>query len=162
MHDQTPGSARIRRVALGGLTAFAIYMASAGVTACSQLLIARIVGAQTYGVYAYVIAWMTILAYFSTLGFDTALLRFVAAYQTMREWSLARGIIQYAERRALAVRTLKMAAVSSGPMVTRNITIAEAANSRALRIAQAQTPLRAGAGLPPRPFMVRLGVDHPM
>jgi O-antigen/teichoic acid export membrane protein len=106
MHDQTPGSARIRRVALGGLTAFAIYMASAGVTACSQLLIARIVGAQTYGVYAYVIAWMTILAYFSTLGFDTALLRFVAAYQTMREWSLARGIIQYAERRALAVSIL--------------------------------------------------------
>lgn len=106
MHDQTSGSARIRRVALGSATAFAIYVASAGVTACAQLLIARIVGAQTYGVYAYVIAWITILAYFSALGFDTALLRFVAAYETKGEWSLARGIIQYAERRALAVSAL--------------------------------------------------------
>ena len=31
-----------------------------------------------------------------------------------------------------------MAAVSSGPMVTRNITIAEAANSSVLRITQAR------------------------
>jgi hypothetical protein len=62
MFDQAPGSARIKRVALGGATALAIFIASARVTACSQLLIARLVGADTYGVYAYVIAWMTILA----------------------------------------------------------------------------------------------------
>jgi len=101
--DQQLGSARIKRVALGGATAFAIYVASAGVTACSQLLIARLIGADTYGVYTYVIAWMTILAYLSALGFDIALLRFLPAYQTKGAWSLARGVIQYAERRALAV-----------------------------------------------------------
>jgi O-antigen/teichoic acid export membrane protein len=108
MFDQALGNARIKRVALGGATAFAIYIASAGVTACSQLLIARLIGAETYGVYAYVIAWMTILAYFSALGFDIALLRFVSAYQTTEAWSLARGVIQYAERRALAVGILVM------------------------------------------------------
>jgi O-antigen/teichoic acid export membrane protein len=108
MYDRVLGGARIKRVALGSATAFAIYIASAGVTACSQLLIARIVGAETYGVYAYVIAWMTILAYFSALGFDIALLRFVPAYQTTGAWSLARGIIQYAERRVLAVSILVM------------------------------------------------------
>jgi len=108
MYDQALGNARIKRVALGGATAFAIYIASVGVTACSQLLIARLVGADTYGVYAYVIAWMTILAYFSALGFDIALLRFVPAYQTTGAWSLARGVIQYAERRALAVSILVM------------------------------------------------------
>jgi O-antigen/teichoic acid export membrane protein len=89
--DQQLGSARIKRVALGGATAFAIYVASAGVTACSQLLIARLIGADTYGVYTYVIAWMTILAYLSALGFDIALLRFLPAYQTKGAWSLARG-----------------------------------------------------------------------
>ena len=93
------GSAPIKRVAFGGVTAFAIFMASAGVTACAQLLVARLVGAETYGVYAYVVAWMTILAYFSALGFDIALLRFVSAYQTTGAWNLARGVIQYAERR---------------------------------------------------------------
>ncbi|MGA7998505.1 MAG: oligosaccharide flippase family protein [Bradyrhizobium sp.] len=106
--DQAFGSAPIKRVAFGGATAFAIFMASAGVTACAQLLVARLIGAETYGVYAYVIAWMTILAYFSALGFDIALLRFVSAYQTTGAWSLARGVIQYAERRTLAVGILVM------------------------------------------------------
>lgn len=106
MHERGAGSARIRRVVIGGAAAFSIYVASAGVTACAQLLIARIVGAHTYGVYAYVIAWIIILAYFCALGFDIALLRFVSAYQTMGASSLARGIIQYAERRSLAVSLL--------------------------------------------------------
>ena len=111
--DQDLGSARIKRVAFGGVTAFAIFVVSSGVTACSQLLIARLVGADTYGIYAYVVAWMTILAYFSALGFDVALLRFLPAYQTKGAWSLARGVIQYAERRALAVGALVILAGTS-------------------------------------------------
>lgn len=113
MHDRGAGSARIRRVVVGGAAAFSIYVASAGVTACAQLLIARIVGAHTYGVYAYVIAWITILAYFCALGFDIALLRFVSAYQTMGASRLARGIIQYAERRSL-VAGLLVAFIGAG------------------------------------------------
>lgn len=105
-HDRGAGSARIRRVVVGGAAAFSIYAASAGVTACAQLLLARIVGAHTYGVYAYVIAWITILAYFCALGFDIALLRFVSAYQTVGASNLARGVIQYAERRSLAASLL--------------------------------------------------------
>ncbi|WFU78301.1 oligosaccharide flippase family protein [Bradyrhizobium sp. CIAT3101] len=91
---------------IGGAAAFSVYVASAGVTASAQLLIARIVGAHTYGVYAYVIAWITILAYFCALGFDIALLRFVSAYQTMGASGLARGVIQYAERRSLGISLL--------------------------------------------------------
>ncbi|WP_426614390.1 lipopolysaccharide biosynthesis protein [Bradyrhizobium sp. McL0616] len=106
MHERGVGNARIRRVVVGGAAAFSIYVASAGVTACAQLLLARIVGAHTYGVYAYVIAWITILAYFCALGFDIALLRFVSAYQTMGASNLARGVIQYAERRSLAISLL--------------------------------------------------------
>jgi O-antigen/teichoic acid export membrane protein len=115
--DRDLGRARIKRVAFGGATAFAILFASAGVTACAQLLVARLVGAETYGVYAYVIAWMTILAYFSALGFDIALLRFVSAYQTTEAWSLARGVIQYAERRTLAVSVLVMLAGTSAVVI---------------------------------------------
>jgi O-antigen/teichoic acid export membrane protein len=115
--DRDLGRARIKRVAFGGATAFAILFASAGVTACAQLLVARLVGAETYGVYAYVIAWMTILAYFSALGFDIALLRFVSAYQTTEAWSLARGVIQYAERRTLAVSVLVMVAGTSAVVI---------------------------------------------
>ena len=47
-------------------------------------------------------------------------------------------------RRTPAVRTPKIAAVSSGPMVTRNITIAEAANSTILLIVRDRIPCRSG------------------
>jgi O-antigen/teichoic acid export membrane protein len=91
MRDGVLGSALISRVARGGVTAFFIYGAGVGLTYCAQLVIARVVGVNTYGVYAYVFAWMGVLAYFSTLGFDVALLRFVAAYEAEGAWALLRG-----------------------------------------------------------------------
>jgi O-antigen/teichoic acid export membrane protein len=103
MGDGIPGSATVSRVARGGVTAFFVYGAGIGLTYCSQLVIARIVGVDTYGVYAYVFAWMVVLAYFSTLGFDVGLLRFVPAYEAARAWPLLQGVIQYAQRRAAFV-----------------------------------------------------------
>lgn len=103
MHDGVVGSKPVRQVARGGVAAFAIHVAGAGLTYCSQLVIARTVGPDSYGIYAYVFAWMTVLAYFSALGFDVSLLRFVPAYQAQRAWALLRGVIQYAQRRAAAV-----------------------------------------------------------
>jgi len=91
MDDGMPGSATVSRVARGGVTAFFVYGAGFGLTYCSQLVIARIVGVDTYGVYAYVFAWMVVLAYFSTLGFDVGLLRFVPAYEAERAWPLLQG-----------------------------------------------------------------------
>lgn len=90
----------IRRIARGSIAAFAIYALSIGLTYVSQLLIAHIAGAAIYGMYAYVFAWMTVLAYFSALGFDIAVLRFVPAYEAKQDWQLLRGVIQYAQRRA--------------------------------------------------------------
>jgi len=103
MADGIPGSATVSRVARGGVTAFFVYGAGFGLTYCSQLVIARIVGVDTYGVYAYVFAWIVVLAYFSTLGFDVGLLRFVPAYEAERAWPLLQGVIQYAQRRAAFV-----------------------------------------------------------
>jgi O-antigen/teichoic acid export membrane protein len=102
----TSSSAPVRRVAFGSICAFAVYIASVGLTYCAQLLIARIVGVDTYGIYAYVFAWMAVLAYFSALGFDVALLRFVPAYEAEKAWSLMRGVIQYSQRRAVVVGIL--------------------------------------------------------
>jgi len=96
-------SALLSRVARGGITAFFIYGAGIGLTYCSQLLIARFVGVDAYGVYAYVFAWMTVLAYFSAFGFEVALLRFLPAYEADHNWSLFRGVIRYAEQRAVTI-----------------------------------------------------------
>jgi O-antigen/teichoic acid export membrane protein len=103
MHDRVSGSAAVKRVVNGGSVAFAIYVAAAGTAYCSQLVIARMVGVESFGVYAYVTATMTVLAYFAALGFDVALLRFVPTYEAQHRWDLLGGVINYAQRRASAV-----------------------------------------------------------
>src|SRR5689334_24904989 len=84
------------------IAALAVYIVGAGLTCVAQLVTARIIGPDSYGVYAYVLAWITLLAYFSTLGFHVSLLRFVPAYQVREEWALVRGVIQYSQRGAAA------------------------------------------------------------
>jgi O-antigen/teichoic acid export membrane protein len=82
------------------IAALAVLVVGAGLTYVAQLVTARIIGPDSYGVYAYVLAWVTLLGYFSTLGFHVSLLRFVPAYQAKEEWALARGVIQYSQRGA--------------------------------------------------------------
>lgn len=91
------------RVARGGVAAFVIHLGGAGLTYGAQLLIARSIGAGGFGIYAYVFAWMTVLAYGAALGFDVAMLRFVPAYRTQEAWGLLRGVIRFAERRVAAL-----------------------------------------------------------
>src|ERR1700720_3287154 len=88
------------RLARGSAAAFVIYVAGAAMTYCAQLVVARTIGADGYGVYAYVFAWVTVLAYISALGCDVSLLRFVPVYRAAEAWGLLRGVIRYAGRRA--------------------------------------------------------------
>ena len=92
-----------RRLANASLWSFVIYVGGAGLTCLAQLVIARKIGAPSYGVYSYVVAWTTLLSYMAALGFNTVLLRFLAAYCATEQWSLARGIIRYAFGRSLLV-----------------------------------------------------------
>jgi O-antigen/teichoic acid export membrane protein len=80
-----------------------IYGTGAGLTYAAQLALTRTIGTDGYGVYAYVFAWVTVLAYVSALGFDVSLLRFVPAYWATRAFALLRGVIRYARQRVAAV-----------------------------------------------------------
>jgi O-antigen/teichoic acid export membrane protein len=97
------GSGLAAKLARGSVAALAVHDTGAGVTYCAQLAVARAVGADGYGIYAYVLAWLTVLAYISALGFDVSLLRFVPAYLAPRAFDLLRGVIRYATRRAATV-----------------------------------------------------------
>jgi O-antigen/teichoic acid export membrane protein len=92
------GDRRSQPLGRTSIAALAVLAAGAGLTCMAQLVTARIIGPDSYGVYAYVLAWVTLLGYFSTLGFHVSLLRFVPAYQAKEEWALARGVIVYSER----------------------------------------------------------------
>jgi O-antigen/teichoic acid export membrane protein len=94
------GGGRGQPLRRASLAALAVYFVGAGLTCVAQLVVARLIGPESYGVYAYVLAWVTLLAYFSTLGFHVSLLRFVPAYQVKEQWALVRGVIQYSQRSA--------------------------------------------------------------
>ncbi len=88
------GGADVRAIvarSAGG--AFAVNLAGLGLGFALHVLLSRTLGVDHYGVYVYVLSWMTILALVATMGLDTALLRFVAAYAAGQEWGLLRGIL---------------------------------------------------------------------
>jgi hypothetical protein len=87
MGEGAPGDPSIERVKRDGVAAFGIFVIGAGLTYCSQLLIARLVGAEIH----LRLAWMVVLAYFSALGFDMALLRFAPAYRAKGAYALLKG-----------------------------------------------------------------------
>src|SRR5919109_1257285 len=88
------------RLALAAISAFSINAAGVGLAFGAQLLAARVLEAENYGIYAYVVAWVTVLGLLATLGFESAILRFAAVYESSREWGRLRGAVAYAESRA--------------------------------------------------------------
>ncbi|MDX8456313.1 oligosaccharide flippase family protein [Mesorhizobium sp. VK9D] len=84
------------RLLHASILALLVYIGGAGLTSTAQLGIARLVGATSYGTYSYALAWATVLATLSTLGFNVSLLRFVPEYKAAGRWDLARGVVTFA------------------------------------------------------------------
>ena len=81
-------------LASASVLAFGIFVVGAGLTYAAQLLLARLLGPESYGIYAYVLAWITLLGYLSTLGFHTSLLRLVPAHLAKDEWPFVAGVLR--------------------------------------------------------------------
>jgi O-antigen/teichoic acid export membrane protein len=92
-------SGKAARFASGSAAAFLVYVLGHGLALLTQLAIARQLGAGSYGMYAYVVAWMAVLAYTAMLGFNVSLVRFIPTYAARKAWPLLAGVIRYAERR---------------------------------------------------------------
>jgi O-antigen/teichoic acid export membrane protein len=89
------------RLARGAVAAFAVNAAGLGLTLLMHLVLARTLGPEGLGVYAYVLAWVMILVLAAKLGLEQTLLRFVADYCAREDWHLVRAVIRYAERRII-------------------------------------------------------------
>jgi len=59
-----------------------------------NVLIARLVGSESYGIYNLAIAWIIILTFVLSLGFDRALVRFVAGYRANDDWAALHGVLR--------------------------------------------------------------------
>ncbi len=79
----------------GAAGSFVAKFFGAGLVFLSQAALARLLGAAQYGVYAYALSWMTVLAIFAKMGFETSLLRFLPEYKVKGQWPLFRGVIRF-------------------------------------------------------------------
>lgn len=86
---------RVSMLAAASGGSLAVFFIGAGVSYLAQVATARLIGATSFGVYAYVLAWMTLLANAATLGFHISLLRLLPAYRAVQDWSRARGAARF-------------------------------------------------------------------
>jgi O-antigen/teichoic acid export membrane protein len=73
-----------------------VLVASAAIGFLVQLGTVRLIGAESFGVFAYVVAWTTVLGYIATLGFHVSLLKLLPAYQVVEDWEKASGVLRFA------------------------------------------------------------------
>lgn len=85
-------------LARGAAANFAIKVSGTALVLCTQIVIARLLGVKNYGNYIYVLTWMSVLIMLIKLGFDTASVRFVAAYNARQEWEMLHGFLRYSDR----------------------------------------------------------------
>ena len=76
--------------------ALAVLLAGAGIGCLVQLGTVRLIGAESFGIFAYAIAWTTVLGYIATLGFHVSLLRLLPAYQVGEDWARAKAVLRFA------------------------------------------------------------------
>lgn len=81
------------RMAQKGAVALGVKIASAALSLALQIALARLLGAESYGDYAYAFGWLQIMLIFAQGGFSTAALRYVGEYRARGESALLNGFL---------------------------------------------------------------------
>ena len=92
-----------QRLIKGVAGTFGLRIAATGLSFITGILLARLLGASGFGIYTYAFAWTQLLILAGTLGLDKLIVREVAIYQTKSDWSLVRGLLQWANQIVLMV-----------------------------------------------------------
>jgi O-antigen/teichoic acid export membrane protein len=71
-----------------------------------QILLARRLGIESYGLYVYAFAWISFLALLATMGGDRVLVRFLGEYGASGRGGLFRGVLAWSLASALATSLL--------------------------------------------------------
>ncbi len=90
-----------RRLIRGAAGSFGLAVSSTGVGLLTVLLLARLLGTEGYGTYAYATSLVTVLSVPAALGLDALLVRLFSTYETQNAWGLARGLLRSAYRAVL-------------------------------------------------------------
>jgi O-antigen/teichoic acid export membrane protein len=80
---------------------FFVTVAGTALGLLLQIILARTLGVQEFGVYAYATTWLAILAVASMAGMDTSALRFVSAYLAKGDLNTIHGFVRYGRSRVV-------------------------------------------------------------
>ena len=64
-------------------------------TFATAVLLARLLGTEGYGTYAYAISWITLLGVFAKAGIDQVMVRNIAVYHQAGDWAHIRGMLRF-------------------------------------------------------------------
>lgn len=106
-----------------GATNLALRSFSLGLVFLSHLLLARLLLANSYGLYAYALAWMRALSVPATLGLERLVIREVAASRSRSDSASWRGLIVWAQRSLLTASTgIALFAILTAWLIARDST----------------------------------------
>jgi O-antigen/teichoic acid export membrane protein len=71
-----------------------IRVAGGGLLFVSQVLLARWMGAESFGIYSYAFAWASVLGTIAGLGLPETSVRFIAQYLTTGDYDKIRGLVR--------------------------------------------------------------------
>ncbi len=80
----------------GGFIVLMIQIIGAALSFFSIALVARMLGAEQYGVFAFYFSLLTVLALFGGIGFPAATVKFVAEYRERRNYGALKGFLRFA------------------------------------------------------------------
>ena len=66
-----------------------------------SILLARFLGVKDYGIYAYALAWITLLKVGALLGLSQLVVKNLSIFQTQNTWDLGRGLLLWSNRLVL-------------------------------------------------------------
>ncbi|MBU1191312.1 MAG: oligosaccharide flippase family protein [Gammaproteobacteria bacterium] len=89
------GSTPTHLLARGSLVSFIIQGSGAALIFLAEIILARILGAQGYGLFATVMASLQVLVMVALLGSNNLLLRFVPIFSGTADWSHLRGLVRH-------------------------------------------------------------------
>ena len=90
------------------LLAFAVRIVSAALLYLTQIVLARWIGGEQYGIYVFVWTWVLVLGGMSHLGLNLASIRLAPVYREQADFGHLRGLIRGVRLSALAGGTTVM------------------------------------------------------
>lgn len=90
----------------GSVGTLGVRVCSFGLRLLLAVVLARLLQVSGYGIYAYAVTWLGVLAIPTMLGLDQVLLRYVAAYKQTRSWPALKGLLHFSGTLALGAAAI--------------------------------------------------------